>query len=173
MMRDLLIPKELRSIFKKPFGTLYAGNGLEAAEKVKEELKDEKLIIVGDVTLKNMLAVGVKPSLAIIDLKTKREIKEVQELGGSVVEARNPAGMISKELWDRIHEAVEKPGTLILVDGEEDLAVLPCVIEADWDTVILYGQPDEGIVLVRVDEEKKLEAGMILKVLLSEATNMN
>jgi hypothetical protein len=168
-MRDLLIPRELRSFFKKPFGELYRGEGVEVARKIKDRLKGEKLIIVGDVTLKNMLAVGVKPDLAIVDLKTRRGIEEVQELSGRVVKAKNPAGMISKELWECIHEAVEKPGTLILVEGEEDLAVLPCIIEADWDTVILYGQPDEGIVLVRVDEEKKLEAGLILKVLLREA----
>lgn len=170
MVRDLLIPRELRGFFKKPFGELYAGEGMEAALKVKEQLKGEKLIIVGDVTLRNMLSLGVKPDLAIVDLKTKRGAEEAQEPGGRVVRARNPAGMISRELWECIHEAVEHPGTLILVEGEEDLAVLPCILEADWGTVILYGQPDEGIVLVRVDEEKKLEAGLILKVLLKEAS---
>jgi hypothetical protein len=167
-MRDLVIPKELRSLFKKPFGQLFKGNGLKAAEKVKKELRDERLIVVGDVTLKNMLALGVKPDLAILDLRTEREKQEKQTLEGRVIKVRNPAGTITGELWESVHEAVEKPGTTILVEGEEDLAVLPCILEADWDTVILYGQPGEGIVLVRVDEEKKLEAGMILKVLLNQ-----
>ena len=167
-MRDLVIPKELRSLFKKPFGQLFKGEGLRAAEKVKKELRGERLIIVGDVTLKNMLALGVKPDLAILDLRTEREKQEKQALEGRMVKVKNPAGTISGELWESIHEGVEKPGTVILVEGEEDLAVLPCILEADWDTVILYGQPGEGIVLVRVNEEKKLEAGMILKVLLNQ-----
>lgn len=166
-MRDLVIPREFRSLFKKPFGQLFRGDGLEAARKVKKELRDERVIVVGDVTLRNMLALGVKPDLAILDLRTEREKQEKQTLEGRVVKVRNPAGTITEELWESVHEAVEKPGTTILVDGEEDLAVLPCILEADWDTVILYGQPGEGIVLVRVNEEKKLEAGMILKVLLN------
>jgi hypothetical protein len=167
-MRDLVIPRELRAVFKKPFGELYRGEGLQAAEKVRKSLGDERLIIVGDITLRNMRAVGVKPDLAILDLKSERHRREEPQLEGRVVKVRNPAGTISAELWESIHEAVEKPGTIILVDGEEDLAVLPCILEADWDTVILYGQPGEGIVLVRVDEEKKLEAGTILKVLLNQ-----
>jgi hypothetical protein len=167
-MRDLVIPRELRSLFKKPFGELYRGEGLKAAEKVKKELRGERLIVVGDITLKNILDLGIKPDLAILDFKTERGKGEEVKLKGRVVEVKNPAGMISGELWESIHEGVERSGTIILVEGEEDLAVLPCVLEADWDTVILYGQPGEGIVLVRVNEDKKLEAGMILKVLLNK-----
>lgn len=172
-MKDLRVPPELRGAFKKPFGELYAGEGLIPAKKIKAVLKGEKLVIVGDVTLRNMLAVGVRPDLAIVDLKSKRKEAADMELEGTVVKAVNPPGMISKDLWDKIHEAIEKSSTTILVDGEEDLAVLPCIIEADWDTVILYGQPDEGIVYVHVNEETKLEAGMILKVLLSKITSLN
>lgn len=170
-MRDLVIPRELRAVFKKPFGRLIRGKGLEAAKKVKKELRDERLIVVGDVTLRNMRAVGVEPDVAILDLRTERRVDETGETPrpeGRVLKARNPAGTISGELWECIHEAVENPGTTVLVEGEEDLAVLPCILEADWDTVILYGQPGEGIVMVRVNEEKKLEAGTILKVLLNQ-----
>jgi uncharacterized protein (UPF0218 family) len=38
------------------------------------------------------------------------------------------------------------------VDGEEDLAVLPCLLNSPKDAFILYGQPNEGVVLVKVDE---------------------
>ena len=169
-MKDLLVPPELSGVFKKPFGELYPGEGLTPAKKIKSMLKDKKLVIVGDITLRNMLAVGVTPHLAIVDLKSRRKKEKGTKLEGTIVKVVNPPGMISKDLWDKIHEAIEKSGTTILVDGEEDLAVLPCIIEADWDTVILYGQPDEGIVYVHVNEETKLEAGIILKVLLSKIT---
>jgi uncharacterized protein (UPF0218 family) len=172
-MQDLSIPKDLRPLFKKPFGELLQGKGLEAARKVKRMLKGEKLIVVGDVTLQNMLAVGVKPDLAIVDLKTKRKDEIESSVGGRVIKARNPAGTIAGELWEQIQAGLENPGTTILVDGEEDLAVLPCIMEADWDTVILYGQPDEGIVYVKVDEENKMKAGMILKLLMERGKNEN
>jgi hypothetical protein len=162
-MKNLRVPEELRVLFRKPFGKLYKGKGLAPASRIKKELKDEKVIIVGDITLKNALEVGIRPSLAIIDLKTKRENRK--KLKNSETIVKNPAGMITEELWDEIHEKIDIDGARIIVDGEEDLAVLPCVLEADWDTVILYGQPDEGIVLVRVDEEKKMEASILLKML--------
>lgn len=164
-MKDLKVPDEFRSIFKKPFGEVYKGKGLKPAEKLKDRLKGKKVIVVGDVTLKNVLAAGIKPNLAVIDLKTKRTIEAAAALGENVVKARNPPGMITQELWDRVHEAVCKDGSVILVDGEEDLAVLPCVIEADWNTVVLYGQPDEGIVFVDVTEDKKMEASVLVKLL--------
>ena len=41
---------------------------------------------------------------------------------------------------------------IIEVKGEEDLAVLPCILNAPKDTFILYGQPKEGVVLVCVNE---------------------
>lgn len=164
-MKDLRVPEELRGLFKKPFGELYGGKGLGPIKEIKATLGDESVVVVGDVTLKNALAVDIKPSLAIVDLKTKRGLE--MELEGEALEARNPPGMITERLWDAIHEGLRAEGAIILVDGEEDLAVLPCILEAEWDTIILYGQPDEGIVLVRVDEEKKMKASIILKMLTS------
>ncbi|NOZ76805.1 MAG: DUF359 domain-containing protein [Euryarchaeota archaeon] len=166
-METIKVPDSLRSMFREPFGQLLEGEGLEPARKVKELLKGEPVIAVGDVTLRNLLEVGVRPSLAIVDLKTKREALEACDLGERVVTARNPPGEISAELQERIHEAIAEEGTVIQVDGEEDLAVLPCILEADWDSVVLYGQPDRGMVFVRVDEESKMKAATIYRSLLS------
>jgi len=41
------------------------------------------------------------------------------------------------------------------VDGEEDLAVIPCVLMAPEGSLILYGQPGEGVVLVETDKVKE------------------
>jgi uncharacterized protein (UPF0218 family) len=167
-MKDLTVSKEIRPLLKKPFGKLIKGEGLEPAEQVKENIKGEKVIVVGDVTLRNILAVGIKPSLAVIDLKTKREIPEEQAVKEKTIKVKNPPGMITVELWDEIHNSMDKHGSLIVVDGEEDLAVLPCILEADWDSIVLYGQPDEGIVMVRVNEEKKFDAGTIIKMIMDQ-----
>jgi uncharacterized protein (UPF0218 family) len=167
-MKDLTVTKEIRPLLKKPFGKLIKGKGLEPAEHVKENIKGEKIIVVGDVTLRNILAVGIKPSLAVIDLKTKREITKDKAFTKKTAKVKNPPGMITKEMWDEIHNSMDKPGSLIIVDGEEDLAVLPCILEADWDSIVLYGQPDEGIVMARVTEEKKFDAGTIIKMIMDQ-----
>ena len=183
-MEDIKLPEELRKVFKKPFGEVFKGSGLKPAEEIKKRLNGEKVIIVGDVTLKNILAVGIKPSLSIIDMKTKQKAEKTFDetnLGvlmgperglkeyldtSNVIKVKNPPGTISKDLWEKIHEHIEKDGSVILVDGEEDLAVLPCILEADWNCVILYGQPDVGIIFVRVTEEKKVDASTILKLIV-------
>ncbi|MFQ6137349.1 MAG: GTP-dependent dephospho-CoA kinase family protein [Candidatus Hydrothermarchaeales archaeon] len=159
-MKDLKLPEELRPLFKKPFGKVLKGRGLKPAKEAKHLIQDEKVIVVGDTTLRNIKEVGIEPSLAIVDLKTKR--KKIDYDVGSAVKVKNPPGTITSELWDAIRETIED-GKVIVIDGEEDLAVLPCILEAGWNDVILYGQPDEGIVFIRVTEEVKEKASMILK----------
>ena len=39
----------------------------------------------------------------------------------------------------------------IVVEGEEDLATLPAILYAPPGSVVVYGQPDEGSVLVKVN----------------------
>jgi uncharacterized protein (UPF0218 family) len=44
-----------------------------------------------------------------------------------------------------------------LIDGEEDLMVIPLAILMPVGSLIMYGQPRLGFVVVYVDEEKKKE----------------
>jgi hypothetical protein len=163
-LRDLKLPKGLRYLFKRPFGKVFKGEDLKPAEEIKRLIKDERIIAVGDITLKNMLKVGVKPDLCIVDFKTKREI-ERKITFNKAVKVINPAGTITKELWMAIRGSVETTDASIIVEGEEDLAVLPCIIEAELGTIVLYGQPDEGIVFVKVTEKKKEEAESMLRLM--------
>jgi uncharacterized protein (UPF0218 family) len=52
-----------------------------------------------------------------------------------------------------------------VVDGEEDLLTLVAVLYAPENAVVVYGQPYEGIVLVKVSPEKKAEALEFLKAM--------
>ena len=55
-------------------------------------------------------------------------------------------------MWDAIEKAFNTDGTTrIVVDGEEDLATLPVVAMAPDNTKVLYGQPNEGIVIITVN----------------------
>ncbi len=53
--------------------------------------------------------------------------------------------------------------TVIKIEGEEDLLALPLVLLAPLESVVLYGQPDQGVVLIRVTETKKNEVLTLLK----------
>ncbi len=41
------------------------------------------------------------------------------------------------------------------MEGEEDLLVLPLLAEMPLGSVIAYGQPHEGLVVVTVSEERR------------------
>ena len=62
---------------------------------------------------------------------------------------RNKPGSISLEVISTLIRACVKE-SLVRVIGEEDLAALPLIAYAPIDSRILYGQPSEGIVVVRV-----------------------
>ena len=154
----------MRETLKKPFGKLIEGDGKEAVGQIKEFLSpDERTIVVGDASYENLLSVGVKPHLAILDFKVNRKPYKKYPANVSV---DNPAGIITGELWDTIAENLDVGG-IIAVDGEEDLAVIPAVLEADFDDVVLYGQPDEGMVYIKVDEDIKQKIAMLLKIMES------
>lgn len=162
-MKNLKLPKSVRPLLKRPFGELLKGEGLRPALEVKKRLSGERIIVIGDMTLKNLLEVGVKPNLSIIDKKTKREITSNANIKNAV-RVKNPPGMLTRELLVKIKEFINKDKT-ILVEGEEDLAVMPCVVEASLGSAVLYGQPDEGIVYVKVTTKAKEEAGEIMSLM--------
>ena len=164
---------------KKPFGKLYVGNGSDTIKKFVGELASStKLISVGDVTTFHLLEAGIFPDICIVDNRTKRKpvarhvstrnMNNVYE----EVSVENPAGIITDELIKTLCEAFtsEKP-IRIFVKGDEDLATLPVILLAPLGSVVLYGQPDEGVVFVKVTEEKKREIRTLFEKLISENHN--
>jgi uncharacterized protein (UPF0218 family) len=73
---------------------------------------------------------------------------------------KNPPGHITKTLVAAVKKAVKiylntNSPQIIRVLGEEDLAGVPAILFSPLGSVVLYGQPEEGIVLVEVTKEKK------------------
>jgi len=165
-MHDLKLPESLRETLKRPFGRLIKGEN-DSPGIVKKELEkfSGKVIVVGDATYENLTKLGVKPHLAVLDFKIKRQ--KSNEYPYDVM-VKNPAGSITAELWGAIKKKMEKGG-VIAVDGEEDLATLPCILEADFGDAVLYGQPDEGIVFINVNEEAKQKTAMIIRLMEMES----
>ena len=142
--------------FKKPLGELYV-NFEDAISQIKEA---GFLISVGDQTTKNLVDIDVIPNLGIIDHRIQRKDHNYDIIRTeNILEADNPAGTITENLWETIEQAISSTlddgeNRIIVVEGEEDLAVLPCLLIAPEDAVILYGQPNEGLVFVNVSDGK-------------------
>ena len=142
--------------FKRPLGKLYV-DFEDAIPMIKEA---SFLISVGDQTTKNLVDIDLIPDLGIIDNRIQRKDHNYDIIRTeNILNADNPAGTITENLWETIEEAIsltleDSGNRIIVVKGEEDLAVLPCLLIAPEDAVILYGQPNEGLVFVNVCEGK-------------------
>jgi uncharacterized protein (UPF0218 family) len=153
----LRLPKSLRSAFKEPFGPVYTD-----AEALLADA-DGPVIAVGDVVTAHLLRAGRTPDVSVIDGRTKREtVSEVTatalESLPDGVEVGNPAAELTGELLAALRDALAAAEPQVVdVDGEEDLATLPLVVMAEPGTSVVYGQPDEGMVLVRVTPDAREE----------------
>jgi len=131
--------------------------------------KPSKLTTVGDVVSRETLAAGIQVSLRIVDQMTLRKrISPVEIKVERTYKVRNPAGVVTKEAWDAIREALKDREALILVDGEEDLLAIPAVLESPDNALVVYGQPSEGLVVVAVSAEKKTEVRKIANRMTQE-----
>ncbi|RLI79664.1 DUF359 domain-containing protein [Archaeoglobales archaeon] len=163
----LKLPESLRNEFAKPHGILYKGRGLDTILKIKELKKREKVACVGDLVSYYTLKAGYKPDIVILDKKTIRGkleegiVKELDELTKNYDElvVENPQATITLDLVKTLDKAVKNLGkkkTKIVVVGEEDLATMPLVYMMPLNSIVLYGQPRRGVVVIRVSEDKKV-----------------
>ena len=157
----LILKEEYRKKFKKPFGKIYPDlNNIN-----KSLLENHFTISIGDETTNNLLNADIIPKIGIIDNIIERKTsKHNIEYNAITLNAVNPPGTITDELWAAIEKSFdfcEKSNVLIVVDGEEDLAVIPCVLMAPEGALILYGQPGEGVVLVETDKVKEKAKEML------------
>ena len=161
---------ELRKNLKKPLGTLIRGSFAETTKRLKDIIEREKVthvISVGDTVTKNLVKNNVIPVLAIVDNMTMRKnTKPFSFATERIVNIKNPAATITAEAISTIHEALKaNTHTKIVVDGEEDLLTLIAIIHAPENTLVVYGQPYEGIVVVKTTATKKAEIAAILKAM--------
>lgn len=175
-MSTLILPDELRSLLKDPLGKLCKGDGLECVEAMRSELlAAKKVAAVGDMTAFYLLKAAIVPDLAVVDNKTKRMpvpdhvVESLDHDSYKTVEVKNPAATLSGELIDQIKAALNGfERVKIIVEGEEDLATLPAILYAPAGSAVVYGQPNEGSVLVKVTADKKKQIEDLMKRMIVE-----
>jgi uncharacterized protein (UPF0218 family) len=162
------VTPELRVKLKQPLGILIRGSFAETMKRLKDMAGKEKppgLISVGDTVSKNLAENSFSPLLSIIDNKCMRKTTRPAKLTtDQTVYVNNPQGTITEEAETAIIEAL-KGGQHVkmVVNGEEDLLTLIAITHAAENSFVIYGQPYEGIVVVKVTPEKKTEIAAILK----------
>jgi uncharacterized protein (UPF0218 family) len=154
-----VLPESLREELKDPFGPV-------VSDALSGHLGEAPIATVGDVVTGEALDEGVLPQLMVVDGHTKRtEDPEVPDFPEELnrIPVDNPAGEITDELWQAVATAYAgSTCTLIEITGEEDLAALPAIVHAPKGANVVYGQPDEGAVVVTVDQATRERALDIL-----------
>jgi len=181
------IKEELRQELKKPQGILIKGDQknhqrlLPELKKAIGKLHPIMISTIGDEVTKLCNQIDLEPNLAVIDYKVNRKRKyySLSDLGfpktyvrgvlaNVVTIVRNPPGNITKTLVKAVSQTIKKyiqndQNQIIRVLGEEDLAGVPAILLSPLGSIVLYGQPGEGVVVVEVTEEKKKELTELFK----------
>lgn len=161
MSRGRRLPENKRDAFKEPLGR-------DISEEDLESINAQNFIIaVGDVVSLTMRKNGIVPLLSIYDGFTeRRELTEFADLvkngGWAETVVSNPAGEITCELEEAVKNALAgRSAGIIRVEGEEDLALLPCVLYAPENSVVIYGWPGRGMKAVDTDGPTRTHIGKL------------
>lgn len=171
-VKTLVLTQNLRKKLKKPIGTLMKGpvkTNVKKIKKIVEKEKPPKLVVVGDVITGGMVKQKVNADLYIIDSHVMRKsVRPVRLNVSETFYVDNPAGTITKEAWLTIKKALSRKNSVrVIVKGEEDLLALPAAINAPENSLIAYGQPNKGVVLVRVTKKKRSKIHKIMSSMKS------
>ncbi len=161
LLVDLALREDARELIAEVKGNVVASI---------DELPSAPAIAVGDRVTISLVEAGLRPSVAVVDLRERRRAdpSAIHRLDGYLLlTTRNPPGTILREAWSAVRLAIEValhgPSVALVVDGEEDLLGFPAVMMAPDGWVVLYGQPGVGLVAVKVNEEVREEARLLLE----------
>ncbi len=161
------LPDSLRDQLKIPLGILLPESQVDKVNIQKHLSENSYIISVGDRTTEKMINFDLIPSLQIIDGQEKREKREPPKLENATeLNVDNPAAEITPQSISLIKKAftLQSPVRLF-VNGEEDLLVLPVCVHAPENAIVLYGQPNEGLVIVKITPEIRNKAQTLLDLM--------
>ena len=170
------IAPDVLAELKKQLGKLILDSDI-TERKIRKEIAGikHKIITVGDRSTERLISFDIYPDLAIIDGVERRQEKGTtladRMLGLKAknvtrISCINPAGTITQGAITKIRFALSSDKNFILqVVGEEDLLTLPVCYFAPSDTIVCYGQPLEGLVIIKVDQSIKRKAKELMKLI--------
>lgn len=153
---DLKLSQNQREFFQKVHGEIVEQPMLHAKFR----------IAIGDITLRKFQSSRWPFSLGIYDGHSQRQkIDHIfVEPPENIPKIKNPAGVITNQIFKFLADFFEnsegrqkqkRKQNLLMIDGEEDLAGVAAILAAPLNTIIYYGQPDQGLVELTVTEKIK------------------
>jgi uncharacterized protein (UPF0218 family) len=157
-------PSDLQTL-KQPFGTLVPSREV-TKRKVLQLVKGAlKIIAVGDATTEKLVSFGIVPDLAVIDGRERRSKRTSIPDNYEAIQlvCSNPPGGVSVEALETLRVAINMDERVrVMVNGEEDMLALPIFSMVPDGTVVLYGQPLEGLVVTIVNEKARIRAKRLM-----------
>ncbi len=166
--KKYILPEDLRSQLRKPIGKVV--RNVEIIQKMRSSAN--MLISIGDAVTISFLNSQIQPDICIFDYMTQREVIELEDrevlskLSNHIEQIENEAGVIERRAAGTVRRVIQEflsdtSPMSIHVKGEEDLMVIPAILLSPLGTLVVYGQRDLGIVVVKVTEKKKYEVKKI------------
>lgn len=131
-----------------------------------ENREYHRLICVGDRVSIDVAKSDLEADIFIVDGKVERETIEHEDNlfdTERVFDAVNSSGTITEEAWNTTRELFAHTcRTTLHIEGEEDLLALPSILFASPDSLIVYGDWQNGAVILEPDTELKSFARRIV-----------
>jgi uncharacterized protein (UPF0218 family) len=176
--KTFCLPDIMRKEMRKQYGVLYPGNAEETTQQILHDMgSPSKLISIGDITTFNIIKCGTIPDISVVDEKTHRKpvdidiVKGIRHSNFKTIHVANPAGCVTRNLVSALSKAMDCDAPVqIMVNGEEDLAALPAIVLAPPSSVVIYGLPNKGAILVTVTSGIKDQICSMLERMRCEET---
>jgi uncharacterized protein (UPF0218 family) len=192
MSEKFNLPKKEREKFTQPLGKLISGTRTETIPKIETFIKQFldsgfkiNIYLVGDIVSNDFIENNFLKNyvrICVIDEKTQRNqiILKSQSQFEEIIEFKNPKGTIHKESFNLFKQILfsKKKILIKIIEGEEDLLVLPLVSELqlhkNFKNLVFYGQPPvtdskrpipEGIVMVDVNKRTQKQVRKFLSIM--------
>lgn len=152
---------EARTLLREPWGNIITD--------ARALSKSARIIAIGDACTVHLLKAKITPYLAIFDLKTERAPvdDEVQKtLNEKYPHPRvyeNYPGTLSDKILLDAPKIMETGGSIKII-GEEDITALAFMQFLDKKTILVYGQPGKGMVVVEGNNTTKKRLELFMKL---------
>ncbi len=159
------LPDDLRVILKHPMGDLIENHNINN-DMLKKIFDNKSLkVAVGDATTDKLLSLNIIPDIEVVDgleMRKKRDLP-ISNFKTQITVVNPPSCLTSESIQAVSDALTSKLPVRILVNGEEDLFVLPILALYPFGTVVVYGQPFNGLVINNINNENRKTAITILK----------
>lgn len=165
-------PDDLQKL-KNPFGELVQDRDVSKARMLSAVHGAKKVVTVGDATTERLVSFGIVPDVSVVDGRERRSVRDRQiRYPAKQLKCVNPRGTITQEAVDVLQQALKESRPVIVnVDGEEDMLALPLFYFAPIGSVVLYGQPLEGLVVVKITRTRQEEAKAFMDRIMRNTEN--